>query len=180
MRNIQPQLLHMVVSLRGERVGKVSAPRLGDMGQRLSDQEMRAWQALLHGHYAITRKLDAELRSEHGISLDAYDVLLRLANAPDRSLRMTQLAERVLVPPSTLTRRVDRLVTDGLVSRMRVPSDSRAMLVTLTEAGLQRLRRAARTHLRGIREHFTGHLTDDQLDGVASGLEIITGPHRPH
>ena len=150
------------------------------MTTRLGEAEMRAWQALLHAHHAITRKLDAELRAEHSLSLDAYDVLRRLARAPDRSLRMSQLAERVLVPPSTLTRRVDRLVADGLVQRRRIPDDSRAMIVGLTDEGLARLRRAARTHLRGIREHFTGRLSTRELDGVAAGLEVITGPHREH
>lgn len=150
------------------------------MTSKLRDEEMRAWQALLHAHYAITRKLDAELRSEHGIALDAYDVLLRLGRAPDRALRMTQLADRVLVPPSTLTRRIDRLVADGLVERMRMPGDSRAMVARITDPGLALLRRAARTHLRGIREHFTGRLTNQELQEIAAGLEVIVGPHQPH
>jgi DNA-binding MarR family transcriptional regulator len=150
------------------------------MATRLRDQEMRAWQALLHAHYSITRVLDAELRSEHGISLDAYDVLLRLARAPNHSLRMSQLADRVLIAPSTLTRRVDRLVANGLVERTRIPDDSRGMVAHLTDRGLAALRRAARTHLGGIRQHFTGHLSDEQLAEIADGLEVITGPHQPH
>jgi DNA-binding MarR family transcriptional regulator len=150
------------------------------MRPRLRDEEMRAWQALLHVHFAVTRALDAELKSAHGISLDGYDVLLRLARAPDRSLRMAELATRVLIPPSTLTRRVDRLVADGLVERTRVSTDSRVVIARLTDAGLKLLRRAALTHLRGIRAHFTGSLTDDTLNAVADGLEGIIGPHQPH
>jgi DNA-binding MarR family transcriptional regulator len=146
----------------------------------LSEQELRAWQALLHAHDDVIGKLDAELRAEHAISLDAYDVLLRLARAPEGILRMTDLAERVMVPPSTLTRRVDRLVDQGLVERDRLVGDSRAMLARLTEGGRRVLRRAARTHLRGIREHYTGRLNEDQLLQVASALEVITGPHQPH
>jgi DNA-binding MarR family transcriptional regulator len=154
--------------------------REGEGTHRLSDAEMRAWQGLLHAHHEITRTLDAELRAEHALSLDAYDVLLRLARAPERSLRMSQLAERVLVPPSTLTRRVDRLEAEGLIERRRTRDDSRAMIVSLTDQGLARLRRAARTHLRGIREHFTGRLSEQELEGVGAGLEAITGPHQPH
>ncbi len=146
----------------------------------LSEQELRAWQALLHAHHDVTRKLDAELRAQHGISFDAYDVLLRLARAPDHALRMTELAKRVMAPPSTLTRRVGRLVGQGLVERDRVSHDSRAMLARLTPNGRQVLRRAAQTHLRGIREHYTGRLTERQLRDVASALEVITGPHEPH
>jgi DNA-binding MarR family transcriptional regulator len=146
----------------------------------LTDDELRAWEALLHAHQQVVGTLDAELRAAHGIGFDAYDVLVRLARAEGGELRMSALAERVMAPPSTLTRRVDRLVADGLVERTRSPDDSRVMLVTLTDAGRRLVRRAARTHLRGIREHFTGRLSDAQLRAVADALEVITGPHRPH
>jgi DNA-binding MarR family transcriptional regulator len=146
----------------------------------LSDTELRAWQALLHAHHQVIRKLDAELREEHGLPLNAYDVLLRLARAPGRSLRMTELADRVMMSPSGLTRVVDRLVDDGLVRRERSDQDARVMLARLTDQGRRVLRRAARTHLRGIREHFTGQLSQAQLRDVAAALETIAGPHRPH
>jgi DNA-binding MarR family transcriptional regulator len=146
----------------------------------LSQTELRAWQALLHAHQKVTRALDAELRTEHGLSMPAYDVLLRLARAPERTLRMTDLAERVMMSPSGLTRVVDRLVEAGLVRRDRVQADARVMLAQLTDEGGQTLRRAAGTHLRGIREHLTGKLSDAQLRNVASALEIISGPHLPH
>jgi DNA-binding MarR family transcriptional regulator len=147
---------------------------------RLTDAEMRAWQALLHAHHDVIQKLDQELRTEHDMPLAWYDVLLRLARAPDQALRMTDLAERVMLSPSGLTRLVDRLVARGLVQRRADPEDARAILATLTEEGMRHLRRAARTHLRGIREHFSGRLSEAQLHAVASGLEAITGPHVPH
>jgi DNA-binding MarR family transcriptional regulator len=146
----------------------------------LSDTELRAWQALLHAHHDVIRKLDVELRTEHGLSLTDYDVLLRLARAPDGGLRMTELADRVLMSPSGLTRMVDRLVDEGLVRRDRFEGDARVMLARLTEQGRRALRRAARTHLRGIREHFTGRLSRAQLRNVSSALETIAGPHEPH
>jgi DNA-binding MarR family transcriptional regulator len=146
----------------------------------LSDAELRAWQALLHAHHQFIRQLDTELQAEHGLPLNAYDVLLRLARAPDRQLRMTELATRVMLSPSGLTRVVDRLVADGLVERHRFDGDARVMLACLTDHGRQVLRRAARTHLRGIREHFTGRLTEEQLHTVATTLEAISGPHQPH
>ena len=147
---------------------------------KLSDAELRAWQAFLHAHHQITRKLDAELRSEHELPLNAYDVLLRLARAPGRRLRMTDLADRVMMSPSGLTRVVDRLAGEGLVRRERFDGDARVMLAQLTDKGRALLRRAARTHLRGIREHFTGQMTQAQLHEVASALETVTGPHQPH
>ncbi|HJP65855.1 MAG TPA: MarR family transcriptional regulator, partial [Actinomycetota bacterium] len=111
--------------------------------------------------------------------LVAYDVLLRLARAPE-GLRMSDLAERVMLSPSGLTRMVDRLVANGLVDRGRADGDARVMLVRSTDRGRQVLRRAARTHLRGIREHFTGRLSTAQLRSVAASLETIAGPHLPH
>jgi DNA-binding PadR family transcriptional regulator len=85
-----------------------------------------------------------------------------------------------IIPPSTLTRRVDRLVGQGLIERARQPNDSRVVVVRLTKAGLALLRRAARTHLGGIRAHLTGQLSEDQLTDVAVGLEVVAGPHREH
>jgi DNA-binding MarR family transcriptional regulator len=146
----------------------------------LSESELRAWQALLHAHHDLVAKLDAELRQEHVLTFGSYDVLLRLARAPGRCLRMTELAERVLMSPSGLTRMVDRLVAQGLVQRERFDGDARVMLARLTGRGRQVLRQAARTHVRGIREHFTGKMSDAQLQEVASALETIAGAHEPH
>jgi len=150
------------------------------MTRTLSEAELRAWQALLHAHHQVTETLDEELRREHGLPLGAYDVLVRLARAPGRYLRMTALAEKVMLSPSGLTRMVDRLVGAGLVERDRFDGDARVMLARLTDQGLHLVRQAARTHLRGIREHFTGRLTEAQLRNVASALEVVVGPHRPH
>jgi DNA-binding MarR family transcriptional regulator len=82
--------------------------------------------------------------------------------------------------PSGITRLVDRLTARGLVERKTDPSDARVALASLTIEGSRSLRRAARTHLRGIREHFTSRMTETQLRGVAAGLEEVAGPHVPH
>lgn len=148
--------------------------------ERLSGNELRAWQALLHAYHDVVRTLDRELQDEHDLTLADYDVLLRLAPAPDKALRMSDLAERVLMSPSGTTRLVDRLTKRGLVERQEDPTDGRVAMAHLTEAGAQHLRRAAKTHLRGIREHFTGRLSETQLRHVADGLETITGAHQPH
>jgi DNA-binding MarR family transcriptional regulator len=141
---------------------------------------MRAWQALLHAHHQVIRKLDGELRENHDLPLAAYDVLLRLARAPGRALRMTDLADRVMLSPSGMTRLIDRLVSRRLVERQADPQDARVALASITDEGMRTLRSAARTHLRGIREHFTGALTEAQLRNIASGLETVAGPHVPH
>ena len=147
---------------------------------RLTDVEVRAWQALLHAHHDVVRALDRELREGHGVTFAEYDVLLRLGRAPERALRMSDLAERVLLSPSGVTRLVDRLTARGLVERKADPGDARVALASLTTEGTRSLQRAARTHLRGIREHFTSLLSETQLRAVAAGLEEVAGPHAPH
>jgi len=150
------------------------------VADRLTETELRAWQALLHAHHQVISRLDAELQREHGLTFGAYDVLLRLARAPGFCLRMSELAERVMLSPSGLTRMVDRLARAGLVERNRFKGDARVTLARLTDRGRRLLRRAARTHLRGIREHFTSRLSDTQLRSAASALETIAGRHEPH
>ena len=150
------------------------------MREKLTDVEMDAWQALLHAHHQVTRILDAELRSSHELSFAEYDVLLRLARAEDKKLTMSELAKRIMISPSGLTRVVDGLEEKGLVSRQRDSGDARVVTASLTSAGREKVRRAAQTHLRGIREHFTGRLSEAQLKSVANALQVITGPHIPH
>lgn len=150
------------------------------MTPRLGELELAAWQALLHAHERVTSALDAELRAEHGLTLGEYDVLVRLARAEDRRLAMSELARRAMLPPSSLTRVADRLEDRGLVRRERSTVDSRVVHVELTAAGRTTARAAARTHLRGIRAHFSGRLDTAQLRAVADALGTIAGPHEPH
>src|SRR2546430_14685139 len=98
------------------------------MSSKLTEAEMAAWQALLHTHHQLTNTLDAELRSEHCLSLGDYDVLVRLARAPERSLRMAELAQRVMISPSGLTRVVDGLVKGGVWERQRGGAAARVVL----------------------------------------------------
>ena len=132
--------------------------------ERLSVRELGAWRAFLRAHNHINRTLEAELLAEHDLPLASYDVLLQLAETEGRRLRMTELADRVLLSRSGLTRLVDRLERDGLVERTACPNDARGTNAVLTEAGLARLRQAAPTHLRGVSEHVTSRLTAAELD----------------
>ena len=150
------------------------------MAEQPDELELAAWQALLHTHHQLVNTLDAELRELHGLTFGEYDVLLRLARASERQLCMTELARRVMISPSGLTRAIDGLVETGLVERQRDPDDARVVRARLTAKGRDRIRRASRTHLRGIRQHFTGRLSETQLRQVASALQVICGPHQPH
>jgi DNA-binding MarR family transcriptional regulator len=136
-------------------------------GERLSEGELRAWQAFLRSHRAVTGTLDAELTREQQLPLGSYEVLLILSRAPERALRMSDVAERTLLSRSGMTRLVDRLETEGLVERRTCASDGRGVYAVLTEAGYDRLRTASRTHLRGVRDHFTSRLSPDELDDLS-------------
>ncbi|MGI8682811.1 MAG: MarR family winged helix-turn-helix transcriptional regulator [Mycobacteriales bacterium] len=126
--------------------------------------ELAVWRAFLRAHAEVSRRLEAELLAEQDLPLAAYDVLVQLVEAPDRRLRMTELADRVLLSRSGLTRRLDRLEREGLVARVVCPSDARGMFAVLTDAGLSRLRGASPTHLRGIAEHMTSRFSAAELE----------------
>lgn len=141
-------------------------------------EELASWRSFLRAHATITRALETELLAEQDLSLAAYDVLVQLAEAPGRRLRMTELAEAVLLSRSGVTRLVDRLEKAGLVRRARVETDGRGITAGLTAAGLDRLRTAARTHLRGVTSHFARRLDREELaalERICNRL-VITRP----
>jgi DNA-binding MarR family transcriptional regulator len=138
-----------------------------------SDPRIEPWRAFLQAHARITRRLDEELRAAHDLSLAEYDALLTIADAPDRRIRMRQLADRVILSKSGVTRLIDRLVLDGLVERSACPSDARGAEAVLTPAGLDRLRGASRTHLRGIDEHFLAALGPDDANSVLRSMRAV-------
>lgn len=141
----------------------------------LTPVELDAWRSFLRAHARVTRVLDAELSAECELPLGSYEVLLHLNEAPDRSLRMTDLADRVLLSRSGLTRLVDRLEKEGLIERRSCPSDLRGTLAVLTDAGYRRLRAAAPIHLRGVREHMVDLLTPEEIKVLAAALGRIAG-----
>jgi DNA-binding MarR family transcriptional regulator len=129
-----------------------------------SPQELAAWRGMLRVHAEVTNELDAQMRAEHGLPVSSYEVLMFLADAPERRLRMAEIADRVLLSRSGLTRLVDRLVELGYVTRCAVEGDGRGAYAELTETGLQKLEAARRTHREGVRRYFLERLTPtDQI-----------------
>jgi DNA-binding MarR family transcriptional regulator len=114
------------------------------------------------------RVLETELVAEHPISLGAYDVLVQLAEAPDRRLRMAELADAVLLSRSGVTRLVDRLEVAGMVTRERFGGDGRGVVAVITTKGIDTLRAASRTHLAGVVRHFVEHLNPDELASLGA------------
>ena len=127
------------------------------------DPRLLPWRSFLVAHARVTRRLDEELRAEHDLSLAEYDALLTIARSPGRRMRMGALADEVLLSKSGVTRLVDRLVADGLVERRICASDARGAEAELTRAGVDKLRTASQTHLRGIAEHFLSAVDDEDL-----------------
>jgi DNA-binding MarR family transcriptional regulator len=130
---------------------------------RPSEPALAHWRLFLRAHATIIRHLEADLTAEHQMPLASYDVLVQLVEAPKQRLRMTELAERVLLSRSGLTRLVDRLERQGLVRREPCLLDARGFYAVLTDAGYDRLRTAARTHLRGVNDYVVSRLTSAEL-----------------
>lgn len=129
-----------------------------------ADHELAAWRGLLEVHAAVTRELDAQMHAEHGLSLSAYEVLMFLADAPDRRLRMAEISNRALLSRSGSTRLVDRLVDLGYATRCAAESDGRGLFAELTDSGAAVLESARKMHRQGVREQFLDRLTlTDQL-----------------
>lgn len=137
------------------------------------DIRMRAWRSFLEAHARVTELLENELEAEKQLSLAWYDVLVQLQEADGQGLRMTDLAQRVLLSKSGLTRLVDRMCAAGLVERTQDSEDRRGRWVCLTPAGVARLRDAAETHIRGVREYFTDLVTEEQAAVLACVLQAI-------
>jgi DNA-binding MarR family transcriptional regulator len=134
---------------------------------------LAAWTALLRAHATLLRQLETDLERETGLALADFDVLAQLASAGG-SLRMTHLADRALISRSGMTRRVARLVQDGLVSRACDAADARGIVVALTDAGLSRLTETAPVHVRGVSDLFVSQLDDKELAVLESALAKVT------
>jgi DNA-binding MarR family transcriptional regulator len=134
-------------------------PATNSSGSPLDALELGAWRGFLRTHARLTRALDAQLIAEQGLSLSSYEVLLFLADAPNGRMRMSELADGVLLSRSGLTRLVDRLEADGLVRREECHTDARGLVAVITPQGRRRFARARRTHLSGVRQRFLEQLS---------------------
>ncbi len=143
---------------------------------RLSRAQLRSWRAFLRAHAEVTRRLENDLVAEHQLPLAWYDVLVQLVEAPDRRLRMTDLAGQVLISRSGLTRLVDRLVAEGLVRRERAADDARGTFAVMTDEGYKRLRQATPTHLRGVASYVVDRVTPEQLASLGDACALIAEP----
>ena len=156
-----------------------SKPNAADLLNELVGAELpgrrglAAWSALLQAHATLMRQLETDLERETGLALADFDVLAQLAVAGGE-VRMTELAARALISRSGMTRRVARLVDEGLVRRANTDADARGVVVALTDAGVARLRETAPVHARGVADLFVGKLDDHELAVLATALGKVT------
>jgi DNA-binding MarR family transcriptional regulator len=143
------------------------------MSQVLSEQssEVRVFVALVRAHAAAIRQLNAQLTRDHGLTINDYEVLLRLARAPDRRMRRVDLAGEVLLTASGITRLLDGLEKAGFVERGACESDRRVVYAVLTETGHDKLRTASKSHVMQIEELFSARLEESEQTVFAGLLE---------
>lgn len=123
-----------------------------------------AWLRLLRAHATLTRRMDANLQSAHGLTINDFEVLLALSRAEDHRMRRVDLAGHILLTQSGITRLLQGLERLGLVERADCPTDGRVVYAQLTEQGHQRMREASRTHVDDIRALFAAHFSQDELE----------------
>jgi DNA-binding MarR family transcriptional regulator len=129
----------------------------------LERPEVLAFVSFIRAHAAVTRQLDRELVADHGLTINDYEVLLRLARAPDRMMRRVDLAQQVLLTPSGITRLLDGLQSCGYVEKAACDSDARVVYAKLTYDGLKKLAQATKSHVASIGAIFCEQLSDEEL-----------------
>ena len=150
----------------------------GDAGTTrwLDDDEQRVWRAYLEADRLLWEQLDDELQRATGLALSEYEILVRLSERPDRSARMSEVADDVVYSRSRLTHTVARMEARGLLDRRPCPGDRRGVLAVMTEEGYRRLVAAAPTHVTGVREHLFDRLTPEEV----AVLGRVMGKVRDH
>lgn len=145
--------------------------------QVLSEQSLGAqtFVTLLRAHAAATRRLNAQLNAAHGLTISDFEVMLRLARAPDRRLRRVDLAEQVFLTASGITRLLDGLERNGYVERASCSSDRRVVYAVLTDAGLAKLREAGSSHFGQVEALFGGRYDDSELIELTALLARLGG-----
>lgn len=142
------------------------------MTRWLDDEEMAAWRSLIETGTDLFRALESDLAA-HGLDQGAYQVLVYLSESPDDRMRMSDLACKLQLTPSGLTRRLDGLVESGLVDRVRSADDGRVMLAVMTPAGRRTLEMAAPHHVDSVRRHMIDLLDRDEIRAIGSSFSKI-------
>jgi DNA-binding MarR family transcriptional regulator len=143
---------------------------------QFTELELDAWRGFLRAHATLVRELDEELTESHDLPLSSYDVLVQLDEAPDGRLRMSHLADAVLLSRSGLSRLVTRLENQGLIERVDCPSDARGAFAAITAKGRRKLDEARGTHRAGVRERFLDKLGEREMGQLSRVWSRLLDP----
>jgi DNA-binding MarR family transcriptional regulator len=139
----------------------------------LSEEQQLSWRAFLGGVTVLLDRLERELRADHALALSEYEILVRLSEAPNRTMRMAELADLVALSRSRATHTVGRLEAKGIVRREPCDEDGRGVQAVLTDVGLTLLQAAARTHVRGVQEHFVSLASAEEFTTVGRVMDRV-------
>jgi DNA-binding MarR family transcriptional regulator len=145
----------------------MSEPRWLDASQQ------RDWRSFIEGSIRLNDLLDRDLKAKHGLSMSEYEILVRLSEAPDRRLRMAELAEHASQSRSRLSHTCSRLESKGLVFRGGCPNDKRGVYAHLTEKGFDALDQAARDHVETVRDYFIDVIQPEDLEAVGRAFAAV-------
>jgi len=147
---------------------QASRPQIGP-----TTPDQRAWVGLARAYASAMRRFNGDLMSAHALTLNDYEVMLHLAEAPERMMRRVDLAKSVLLTPSGITRLLEGLERCGYVERASCASDARVTYAQLTDEGHAKLREASRSHVAEIREYMGGRFSDEELEALGRLLERL-------
>lgn len=150
-----------------------------DQVRWLDAGQQRSWRAYLDGTERLLDALSHQMETESGLSMGEYEILVRLSESPDRTLRMSELADGMGHSRSRLTHTVRRMEAAGLVERRACAEDARGVNCAMTEAGWQRIVAAAPGHVMAVRRHLVDRLTDDQLRALGEAMAVVEQALRP-
>ncbi|MFY0405664.1 MarR family winged helix-turn-helix transcriptional regulator [Solicola sp. PLA-1-18] len=139
----------------------------------LDRRQQGAWRSFLGGSTVLMDCLDRDLRTEHDLSMAEYEILVRLSESSERTLRMAELASMVAHSRSRVTHTVARLERVGILHRQPCKDDGRGVEAVLTDHGFSVLEQASHTHVAGVRKYLVDRATPDELDAIGRVMERI-------
>ncbi|MHB1137949.1 MAG: MarR family winged helix-turn-helix transcriptional regulator [Microthrixaceae bacterium] len=142
----------------------------------VDDPRIHTFGLLLEAHARLTRALDADLQASDDISLQTFEVLLRIARSPGGRVTMSELADGVALTTGGVTRLADRLEKDGLVQRVSCPDDRRVTWLALTDRGQETLTVATQHHLDSLDRHVASRIASRDLPALHRALDTLRTP----
>lgn len=140
----------------------------------LTTEQQRIWRSFLSGTTVLNDRLDRDLRTAHGLSSPEYEILVRLSEAPGRSIRMAELADAVSHSRSRVTHTIARLEREGIVLRGQCSEDGRGVSAVLTDHGFSVLEQAAHTHVRGVHDYFVDNASPEEFEAIGRVMARVT------